>query len=985
MSSDKARRSFDAGRMYRSVVSQQGRVTLEADVNEAEEIRTAESRDDLLDIVGPAGTPDNGFKISLPGSAGFDFAIGRGTLYVGGVRVVERDDHATYLGQQHNEWVDYPAGAPAPYPTSQKPFSELVYLAVTEQEVGAVEDLALREIALGGPDTAGRTRLIQRVHRAPATGIDCEAALAAVLKNASPDLWFDADTMRLTSTAQLKVDFVPQTGTADPCQPTSQSGFLGADNQLIRVQAVDRHTLLWGYDNASFLYRVAIDRGTPATIALTGIPVDVFHQPRAAQWVEVLSAAVALGDDDYVANAVGIPAQIAKYDPTGNIITLKGAPQALVDLLASSPPPAQLFVRMWENQLPFAGDDTTATELVSPGAPAAAGTPATPQKPTGVIVFSRGAAVPGDYWMIGVRPTAPTTILPARLRQFQPPDGPARWATPLATIAWNGDLTTGSVHDCRPPFDNLVELTRQECCELKVLPADDVQKLIADRLQWNAAHAIVSLHVRFAAGTFTLDRPVLIESTTGGELTVSGCGTKLVATQERALVLQGWDSASVVDLSVEATIAKPGKGRKGRPDITPPAPGDEFRHLGGAITFLDCKSSNVERVAAACGSGDRRAASCVTIRNAADKPGDARVRSCEFAPGTRQVGVLLVNVGRATVEDNHIGWRAPASARIPPDALSRALISNVGFVSSGSVADWQVRGQQRLANGQTVHYITHAEIAQPWGRVFESVDTYISPSERADTAKDRRALQRVMAAFLGQIIHRHRDWRGVRLQANELTPFRNWVDQALQIEDTVAAAGQGIVVGGASAQDIRVVNNTIADAMDGIHIGLSTRQPSTRHLFADRVQVIGNTISLRIPWYERRAHAGIFVGNANVITVRDNRVEFQQLTRPTKKGAVVVVGIAQRGAYQNTTTKDRQEIPLTRGADGIRVWGMPGRMLLVTGNFSAHAHVGIRVVHESIPQVRSMSLLTQNMAVDTDEPIEVSNDVTTALDNVFGP
>src|SRR5437879_710868 len=89
MGSDRARRSYDASRMYRSVVSQQGRVTVEADANEAEEIRAAESHAELIDVVGPSGSPDDGFKISVPAvtTTQFDFAIGAGTLYVGGVRV----------------------------------------------------------------------------------------------------------------------------------------------------------------------------------------------------------------------------------------------------------------------------------------------------------------------------------------------------------------------------------------------------------------------------------------------------------------------------------------------------------------------------------------------------------------------------------------------------------------------------------------------------------------------------------------------------------------------------------------------------------------------------------------------------------------------------------------------------------------------------------------------------------------------------------
>src|SRR5437773_12479091 len=105
MPTDRARNSYDPGRQYRSVVAQQGRVSVEADANEAEEIRAAESRAELIDIIGPTGTPDQGFRISVPtGGAPYGFTIGRGTIYVGGLRV-HLDSVETYDGQKAHEWV----------------------------------------------------------------------------------------------------------------------------------------------------------------------------------------------------------------------------------------------------------------------------------------------------------------------------------------------------------------------------------------------------------------------------------------------------------------------------------------------------------------------------------------------------------------------------------------------------------------------------------------------------------------------------------------------------------------------------------------------------------------------------------------------------------------------------------------------------------------------------------------------------------------
>ena len=423
MGADRARRSFDGGRMYRSVVSQQGRVTLEADANEAEEIRAEASRAELVDLVGPTGAPAAGFEISVPPQAPavgpFDFGIGEGAIYVGGMRVVQPSP-TSYEQQKSSDWRDFPAGALGadPAPSTQLPFDEVVYLAVTEQEVSAVEDRVLREVALGGPDTAARTRLVQRVLRARATTERCEESFVRAV-TATPGVGFDPTTMRVTTSGRLKAGVAPAPADPEPCEPTAQSGFLGAENQLIRVQVTGDRSLLWGYDNASFLYRGVLQPDR-RTIELGGLPVDVFHRPGPGQWVEVLEVAVDLGDDERIAAGHGLPFAIDDYDATANAIRLSGTVPAGID--------ADLFVRVWENRLTFAGNGTTSTELTLADGSG-----------IGVLVLTKGTAVPGDYWMIGVRPSTPAAILPARLQaEFQPPDGPNRWATALATIHWLG-------------------------------------------------------------------------------------------------------------------------------------------------------------------------------------------------------------------------------------------------------------------------------------------------------------------------------------------------------------------------------------------------------------------------------------------------------------------------------------------------------------------------------------------------------------------
>jgi hypothetical protein len=379
------------------------------------------------------------------------------------------------------------------------------------------------------------------------------------------------------------VDFDPAAAPPDPCEPTAQSGFLGAENQLIRLQVSGDGSLLWGYDNASFLYRGVV---TPdqQSIKLLGTPVDVFHQPRAGQVVEVLDIAVDLGGGERVAASYGRPYVLDGYDATANSIHLPTAvPQSL---------DAEVFVRVWENQLAFAGGGGAPTKLVLPDG-----------SETGVVIYANGAAVPGDYWLAGVRPSNPTAILPARLKTgFQPPDGPNRWATPLAHIKWL-DGTNASVHDCRRPFDDLVTLTQGEGCELVLRPGQDLQRLIDARIRANAESGVDGLHVHFVDGRFDLAAPLTLTALKGGHLKITGCGraTELVAVGwESAVVTSGWQTNTVSDLSFAA-------GQKPT-DATP-------AQIGGALTILDTVAASVERVAARCAGSPTRTASCLTIRN----------------------------------------------------------------------------------------------------------------------------------------------------------------------------------------------------------------------------------------------------------------------------------------------------------------------------------------------------------------------------------
>ena len=80
-----------------------------------------------------------------------DFAIGTGRYYVDGV-LCENESYVKYTGQPC---------LPNLEPTGDE--RSLVYLDVWERHITSIEDPDIREVALGGPDTATRAKVVWQV------------------------------------------------------------------------------------------------------------------------------------------------------------------------------------------------------------------------------------------------------------------------------------------------------------------------------------------------------------------------------------------------------------------------------------------------------------------------------------------------------------------------------------------------------------------------------------------------------------------------------------------------------------------------------------------------------------------------------------------------------------------------------------------------------------------------------------------------------
>ena len=77
---EKSRDAFEPKKRYAAVGMQLGRVLIDDDFNEAERIRIEEERRVNIDVIGPVGTPDDGFLIEsgFQTGDGIDFKIGEG-------------------------------------------------------------------------------------------------------------------------------------------------------------------------------------------------------------------------------------------------------------------------------------------------------------------------------------------------------------------------------------------------------------------------------------------------------------------------------------------------------------------------------------------------------------------------------------------------------------------------------------------------------------------------------------------------------------------------------------------------------------------------------------------------------------------------------------------------------------------------------------------------------------------------------------------
>lgn len=286
---DITRDSFQQRKHFSRVIMQQGRVQLDADWNEQTDILLHYMRTFTRDMIGPHAGPkdDTGFAITKytssqtattkTGKASksksskqtdqsddiYVVVVQKGRYYVDGILCELHEDIRHYTIEDEEVIA-------ATQDTKNEDFNRifqnafLFYLDVWEREVTYQEDDSIREVALGGPDTATRAQVICQVRAKAALSIAQlifgDEVLRGLLNNpgATPEqltvAWTDfvhddahmfpaitsalPDDPRKVGPARLKArTLIPEEDEyTDPCTVPPASHYRGLENQLYRVE-----------------------------------------------------------------------------------------------------------------------------------------------------------------------------------------------------------------------------------------------------------------------------------------------------------------------------------------------------------------------------------------------------------------------------------------------------------------------------------------------------------------------------------------------------------------------------------------------------------------------------------------------------------------------------------------------------------------------------------------------------------------------------
>ena len=954
MKGDFSRLTFAEKNHYRRVLMQQGRVEIDADGNEQIAIGDHIAATTSTDVIGqsgypvttpPTGTATGAFALGL-NADGTDVTIAPGRMYVDGLLVENDAPDATLLTQP-----DMPGASLSDLGvTGSGPY--VVYLDAWERLVTALDNPAIKESALGGPDTSVRTKLVWQVKVALVPPVKVGPQPEPTCANSGEPWQSAASTGMLAAGSGAPTESLP-------CSLPPETGYQRLENQLYRVEIHTSGpdgtaTFKWSRENGSVVSLISAQPtpggSPPATVTgpsfwVTSLSSDPSLGLQAGDWVELTD------DSTELIAGSGTLYPVATTPTDGHTVTIDpgGSPAPTVTL-ALHPK-----LRRW---------DQTGAGL-GQGIPVTAGA-WIPLEGGVQVQFSAGTYEVGDYWLIPARTAtsvqqgfvewpvdASSNPLP------QPPVGIRHHYTKLGLVGFTAPGTFGGIGtataptDCRLPFMPLTDLMPKQSispCTIVVTPGAGWEQPILTYFA-NAASgggaAPPDAEICFTVGDFPVSNPVVISG--AGHVLVNGAGwgTRLIpagGNPESVLQFTNCASVAVRDLYGETSQVTKAAGRMGR------------KHISGTLAFSNCDEVMVENAWLRCGSDvSHRGAACITVgsdvtpSNVPDGSGSVRIRDCHLYVGEMQVGIQLVHQARAVVEDNEIvvdpdipattlsvrltdsaylaiarsylisqaslptpPSKAPAEEAGPPPAAEPAAAppaeeAKAAAAEAVPVASILRGGVTLNVGNQTLNFVTSGDIGSTW-------QTYVNANAPKEFATPADAL-RFIKASANTILTNPEARAG-------LSGFGTILHL---LNEHVPLAGRGIVVGGQAIGDLHITDNFISGVIMGISVGVSHRasaaEAKAKQRTPDHMQIIRIANNLIVcganDVASKSARFGIFVGSAISVEISSNQLVL-----------------------------DARGIPLSAipPADAIRVVGYMGRKVVIRHNYMTDFSMGIRAV-----------------------------------------
>jgi hypothetical protein len=934
MKGDFTRVTFDRKKHYTGVLKQQGRVDLDADWNEYVEMQAYLDQTDLQDVIGPCGVPKSGGGFKIGATPGGELTISPGHFYVNGI-LCELDAATNY-----SEQPDYSATALTPADGR----TDLVYLDVWQRHITAIEDPEIREKALGGPDTATRVQTVWQVKM-----LEGETGASYTCQDTFPG-WnkVTADSQARLST---QVDTSGATSPDDLCLIASSDGYRGLENRLYRVEihqggspgSTPNPTFKWSRDNGSVVFAIkSFDKDNPKKIKVEQLGRDQVLALHEDDWVEILGDETELDDEQ-----TGTLARIAGIDRTTMELTLDRNVSAHKD--GGYPK-----VRRWDQI-----ENSTVT-LDDGAVPVQEGSWIELEQGVQIRFKAGGAYRSGEYWVFAAR--VPTGTVPrGEVESLEEalPRGIKHHHCKLALVTWEkaGRRWKTTIQDCRPKFPPLTNICAEDVCydnsnTPELGDVSDVQAAIEALYLyqkdgctvsvlpvpgWESALDIIGdghdAHICFQAGEYPLDTRVTLHGKGHIKITGFGPGTHIVArNDEAALVFEDCPSVTIRDVYAESRRAS-----------SPAAEASGIGGLSGVLTFHDCGDLNIESVTLRCASGAERAAACISVFNSAGAQlgqpshGSIRIRNCDLRIGHQQVGILLTNAVRARIEDNML-----RVGKKPKGLTLRRLLQNRQYraaVANLLIHDVQLnpKSPTNLAQDQVLVRVNRHSV------LFRTDRSLVSDWNRLLAANTPWGVQSHRQLYL----HLRKVAIAILLNAGtypggssiSLPAFKAWYKRLSS--SNMAAAAQGIVLGGTVGRDIQLHRNTIFGTQQGIHLGLSSphyAKPTAPNKLGT-VVVADNNIGVFLSPAADERH-GIFVGNCDSLIVKDNYVQVHRF--PVTKFLPV---------------------------DGIRVYGFLGWMMVIGQNHLVNCTTGVKVQPLGSVARPYQWLVTDNAMPSTAQPV----------------